>query len=197
MAAATKVSGNSIGECHHLATACVKAGDRAGYRAACAAIAAQMPPPGTPLELGDVLDASLAFIAGPGATDDWATPLAWVDWVLEANAKREAELKKPNNKMRHLFLQPKGALLHRAGRHEEATAALREATRLHALGGDFSDWSYLALAEHALGHADAAKQAALKARALYSNAKRDTAWEKAEVELLAAELDAALPPGGK
>ena len=69
--------------------------------------------------------------------------------------------------------------------------------RLHALGGDFSDWVYLALAEHALGHADAAEHAALKARAVKSSAKRDTAWDRAEVELLAAELDAALPPPGK
>jgi hypothetical protein len=152
-----------------------------------------MPPPGSPVELGDTLDALRAFIAGPGATDDWATPLAWVDWILEHNAMREAELKKPNNQMRHLFLQPKGALLYRAGRHQEATAALREATRLHALGGDFPDWAYLALAEHALGHADAAKQAALKARDKKSLANRDTAGDRAEVELLTAELDAALP----
>jgi WD40 repeat protein len=196
MAAATKVSRNSIGECHHLATACVKAGDRAGYRAACAAIAAQMPP-GPPLDLGDTLEASMAFIAGPGATDDWAVPLSWVDWILSRITKREAEQKKPENMFRHLYLQPRGALLYRAGRHEEATAALREATRLHALGGDFTDWAFLALAEHALGHADAAKEAAAKARALWSNAKRDTAWESAEVEQLAAELDAALPRAGK
>jgi Flp pilus assembly protein TadD len=197
MVAATKDLRNSIGECHHLATACVKAGDRAGYRAACAAIAAQMPPPGTPLELGDTLDASRAFIAGPGATDDWGLPLSWVDWILTHLAKREAELKKPNNPLRHLYLLPRGALLYRAGRHQEATAVLREAAGLHALGGDFPDWAYLALAEHALGHVDAAKDAALKARAKKSLANRDTAWDRAEVELLAAELDAALPPPGK
>jgi Flp pilus assembly protein TadD len=196
MAAATKDSRNSIGECHHLAVACVKAGDRAGYRAACAAIAAQMPP-GPPLELGATLDALLAFIVGPGATDDWAIPLAWVDWILTHIAQKEAAMKKPNNMFRHLFLQPRGVLLYRAGRHQEATAVLREAIRLHALGGDYPDWGYLALAEHALGHADAAKHAALKARALWSGARRDTAWERAEVDLLAAELDAALPPAGK
>jgi hypothetical protein len=196
MAAATKDSRNSIGECHHLATACVKAGDRPGYRAACAAIAAQMPPPGSPLELGDTLDASQAFIAGPGATDDWGPPLSWVDWILTHLAKREAELKKPNNALRHLYLFPRGALLYRAGRHQEATAVLREAAGLHALGGDFPDWAYLALAEHALGHADAAKDAAIKARAKKSLANRDTAWDRAEVELLAAELDAALPLPG-
>ncbi len=197
MTAVTKDSRNSIGECYHLAIACMKAGDRTGYRAACAAIARQMPPPGTPLELGDALDASMAFVVGPGATDDWAIPLSWVDWVLTRIAQREAALKQPNNNLRHLFLHPRGALLYRAGRHQEATAVLRDAMRLHALGGDFSDWLYLALAEHALGHADAAKQAALKARAVKSRAKRDTAWERAEVDLLAAELDAVLPPPGK
>lgn len=74
---------------------------------------------------------------------------------------------------------------------------LRDAMPLHALGGEFSDWLYLTLAEHALGHADAAKHAALKARALKSIAKPDTGWAGAEVELLAAELDASLPPAGK
>jgi Flp pilus assembly protein TadD len=195
MAAATKDLRNSIGECHHLAIACVKAGDRAGYRAACAAIAAQMPPPGTPLDLGETLDASRAFSVGPGATDDWALPLSWVDWVLTGITRREAEQKKPNNPMRHLYLLPRAALLYRAGRHQEVTAVLRDAIGLHALGGDFSDWAYLALAEHALGHADAAKQAAAKARGAQAGPKPDSAWERAELELLAADLDAALPAG--
>jgi WD40 repeat protein/Flp pilus assembly protein TadD len=197
MTAVVKDSTNSIGECRHLAIACVKAGDRTGYRAACTAIAGQMPPPGMPLELGDTVDASMAFVVGPGATDDWALPLAWVDWILNRIAQREAALKKPEYMLRHLYLHPRGALLYRAGRHQDATAVLRQAMRVHALGGDYADWVYLALAEHALGHADAAKEAALKARALWSNANRDTGWDRAEVELLAAELDAALPPPAK
>ena len=52
--------------------------------------------------------------------------------------------------------------------------------------------------EHAggplLGHADAAKEAAARARAAKAGAKPGTVWELAEMELLAAELDAALPP---
>jgi hypothetical protein len=99
--------------------------------------------------------------------------------------------------LRHLYLVPRAALLYRAGRHQEATEVLRHAIGLPALGGDFSEWAYLALAEHALAHPDAAEEAALKARALWSNANRDTGWDRAEVELLAAELDAALPPAGK
>jgi hypothetical protein len=61
-------------------------------------------------------------------------------------------------------------------------------------GGEFRDWLFLALAGHRLGHADAAKAAAAKARAV---AKPNTGWDRAEVELLTAELDAALPPPGK
>jgi len=67
---------------------------------------------------------------------------------------------------------------------------LREGMSLHA-GGAFQGWLFLGLAEHRLGHADAARQAAAKARA--AQPKPNGIWEKAEVELLTAELDAALP----
>ena len=68
---------------------------------------------------------------------------------------------------------------------------------LHPNGGEFHDWLFLALAEHRLGHADAAKEAAIKARAAKAGARPDTGWAGAEVALLAAELDAALPLAGK
>ena len=65
------------------------------------------------------------------------------------------------------------------------------------LDSEFANWAFLALAEHRLGHADAAKEAAARARAAKAGAKPDAAWDTAEVELLAAELDAGLPPTGK
>jgi hypothetical protein len=65
---------------------------------------------------------------------------------------------------------------------------------LHQSGGEYHNWLFLALAEHRLGHADAAKAAASKARA--ARAKFASVWACAEVELLAAELDAAVPPPG-
>ena len=74
---------------------------------------------------------------------------------------------------------------------------LREGMGFHPDGGEFHDWVFLALAEHRLGHADAAKEAAAKARAAQAESKPGTVWDRAEVELLAAELDAALPPAGK
>jgi hypothetical protein len=67
---------------YHLAIACQKAGDRAGYRAASARIAGRMPPAGTPLELGEAVPAVMAFIVGPGVTDEWSIPLSWDDRVL-------------------------------------------------------------------------------------------------------------------
>jgi tetratricopeptide (TPR) repeat protein len=151
------------------------------------------------LFLGDAVASTRAFALGPGATDDWSAPLSWADRALSRLTEREAadpSLKGRNKPLRHLFLQARGALLVRAGRPEEAAAALREALPLGPQGGDFFDWAYLALAEHALGRVDEARAAAAKARAARPALKDNQAWERAEVELLAAEL-AALPPPGK
>src|SRR5262249_47288763 len=60
---------------YHLAVACLKAGDGAGYKAACAGIAKRLPPAGAPVLLGDALLAAKAFALGAGATDDWSVPL--------------------------------------------------------------------------------------------------------------------------
>jgi hypothetical protein len=58
---------------------------------------------------------------------------------------------------------------------------------------NLNNWLFLALAEHRLGHEDAAKAAAAKARAALAGFKPDNVWDRAETELLAAELDVALP----
>jgi tetratricopeptide (TPR) repeat protein len=197
--AAAKDATLPIDDRNHLATACLKAGDRAGYKAACAGIVGRMPQAGTPLDLGDALAAAKAFALGPGATADWSVPLSWVDQILTRIAEREAadpSTKERGKKVRHLFLQARGALLVRAGRPKEAAAALREALPLHPQGGDFFDWVYLALAEHALGRAGEAGAAAARARAARPTLRDNEAWDRAEVELLAAELNAALPPPG-
>jgi Flp pilus assembly protein TadD len=187
----------AIDDRYHQAVACLKAGDRAGYQAACAGIAGRMPPAGTPLYLGDALAAVKAFTLGVGATDDWAIPFAWVDRILTRIAEREAA--DPSQKewlktSRYLFLHARGALLYRAGRFEESAKVLREGMSLHPNGGDFPDWLFLALAEHRLGHMEAATKAAAKARVL---PRPGAVWDRAEMELLAAERDAAVPPPRK
>ena len=80
---------------------------------------------------------------------------------------------------------------------KEAAKALREGMALHPRGGELHDWLFLALAEHRLGRAEEATKAAAKARAAHKGAMRGSAWDRAEVELLLAELDAALPASGK
>ncbi len=128
--------------------------------------------------------------------DDWAAPLSWVDRILARLAERGAadpsriERDKP---LRQLFVHLRGSLLYRAGRPEEAAPLLRDPASLHPLDNEIANWVFLALAEHRLGHADAAKVAATKARTIQAKSKPDGVWDKAEVELLAAELDADLP----
>jgi WD40 repeat protein/tetratricopeptide (TPR) repeat protein len=186
-----------IDDRYHLALACLKAGDRTGYKAACAGIAGQMPPAGTPLYLGDALAAAKAFTLGAGATDDWALPLAWVDRILTDIAARVAadpSQKERFKAWRYLFLHARGALLYRAGRFEESAKVLREGIGLHPDGGDSPDWLFLALVEHRLGHVEAATKAAAKASAV---PRSGMVWDRAEMELLAAERDAAVPPPRK
>ncbi len=188
----------TVGDRYYQALACLKAGDAAGYRAACAGIVGRMPPAETPIKLVDALTGAWAARAGPGATEDWSAPLSWVDRILARIAERGAadprrvESDKP---LRQVFLHLRGALLYRAGRTEEAVALLRDPASLHPLDNEFANWAFLALAEHRLGHADAAKGAAAKARALQAKSPPGAGWDRAELELLAAELEAALPAG--
>jgi tetratricopeptide (TPR) repeat protein len=182
------------------AVASLKAGDASGYRATCAGIGPQVPPVGPQLTGGVAYDAAMVFTLGPNATDDWTKPLGWIDHCLarlgayeKANPDRKGQLQREW----HLFLRTSGALLFRAGRCEEAVKVQAEALSYHHQGGDFHNWVFLALAEQRLGHADAARKAAAKARQALAGPKPDSVWERAEMELLAAELDAALPLPGR
>src|SRR5262249_5760554 len=108
--------------------------------------------------------------------------------------KARPNLKDVIQRERHRFLSTRGAVLYRAGRLEEAAKGLREAMRLDHVGGDFHDWLFLALAEHRLGHADAAQEAAARAR---PRPRPDIAGATAEVGSLTGELAAFLPQLGK
>jgi WD40 repeat protein/tetratricopeptide (TPR) repeat protein len=179
--------------------ASLKAGDPAGYRAACAGIAKRVPPVGPQLPVGEAVNAAQAFTTGPNATDDWTRPRAWIDHAvarLLAFEKANPDKKEALRRERHLFLSTQGAVLFRTGRFAEAVKVLGEAMTSNPQGEDFPNCLFLALAEHQLGHADAARKAAARARAAQAGMKPGAVWERAEVELLAAELDAALPPSG-
>jgi tetratricopeptide (TPR) repeat protein len=178
------------------AVACLKAGDAAGYKGARAGMAKRLPMGDPKMSHHDSNAAARAATLGPNATDDWTRTLAWTDHALARLA--EIEKARPGlmeliRRERHRFLSTRGAVLYRAGRFAEAVKVLREAMNLHPDANEFNDWLFLALAEHRLGHADATQEAAVKARALERNAKAGPVWDVAEVELLDAELDAALP----
>jgi WD40 repeat protein/Flp pilus assembly protein TadD len=182
------------------AVACLKAGDAAGYKAACAGMAERLPRSDPKMSHHESNSAARAATLGPSATDDWTRTLAWTDHALARLAeieKARPALKELIRRDRHRFLNTRGAVLYRAGRFEGAAEVLQEATSVHPEGGEFQSGLFLALAEHRLGHADAAKKAAAKARAVLVGPKPDSVWERAEMELLAAELDAVLPDPGK
>jgi serine/threonine protein kinase/WD40 repeat protein/Flp pilus assembly protein TadD len=183
--------------CYLQAVACLRAGDAAGYRAACAGMAERLPRGDPRRSHHDSNFAARATVLGPDATKEWASTLAWTDQALGRLAeieKARPALKELIRRERHRFLNTRGAVLYRAGRFEEAAKVLREALSLLPDGGEFHNGVFLALAEQRLGHADAAKGAAARARAV---PRPNTVWEVAEVEVLAAELDAALPAPGK
>jgi tetratricopeptide (TPR) repeat protein len=178
------------------AVACLKAGDPSGYRAVCAEMAKRLPKGDPKMSHHESNSAARAATLGPNATDDWTRALAWTDHALARLAeieKARPALKELIRREQHRFLSARGAVLYRAGRFEEAVKVLREAMNLHPDVNEFNDWLFLALAEHRLGHTEAAKEAAVKARAAERRAKAGPVWNVAEVELLDAELNAALP----
>jgi Tfp pilus assembly protein PilF len=137
---------------------------------------------------------------GADATSDWSKPIAWIDQALVRLAEIEKEkpaAKEQIQQLRLTYLPTRGALLYRAGRFEESAKDLREGVSHPTQVKEFRDWAFLALAEHRLGRPGAATEAAAKARAAQAKSKPDSVWDKAEIELLSAQLDAALPPRGK
>jgi WD40 repeat protein/Flp pilus assembly protein TadD len=178
------------------ALACLKAGDNAGYRAACAGMAERLRRGEPKMSHHESNMAARAATLGPNATDDWTRTLAWTEHAL----KRLAEIEKTMPALkdlvlreRHRFLTTRGAVLYRGGRFKEAAEVLQEAMRVVPDGAEFQSGLFLALAQARLGHADAAMRTAAKVRAALAGPKPESAWDRAEMELLTAELDAALP----
>jgi serine/threonine protein kinase/WD40 repeat protein/Flp pilus assembly protein TadD len=185
---------------YHLAIASQKAGDAAAFHAACTEVSARTPPIGPQLSRHEARRAAMVFALQANAANDWNQPIAWIDHALiglAAEGWTTPALIGLSRQIQHMYLNTRGTLLYRAGRFEESVKAIREAMTFHTDGGAFHDWAILALVEQKLGHADSAKEAAAKARAARAKTKITTVWDKAEVEMLAAELDAALPASAK
>ncbi len=128
-----------------LGIACLKAGDRAGYREACTAVVARDWP--DPILAWDATHAGSLLVLGGGGLDDYRVPIVWFENRL-ADVPVPPPIYHP-----YYFPNALGGLLIRAGRIDEAIVRLNEGTALakEAKFEDYpTDWAYLALA-HAQG----------------------------------------------
>jgi WD40 repeat protein/Flp pilus assembly protein TadD len=130
------------------AVACLAGDDLDAYRGTCAAMLKRLGPTPTP---GDAYHVAWTCALGPGATADPAQIVPLAERVVAAlppDADNLAVL---------------GAALYRAGRFEEAvnrfqeSAELRPVDTLHRQSVEYT-WLFLAMAEHRLGHSEAARQ---------------------------------------
>ena len=128
---------------------CLRAGDRAGYRAGCAALIARF---GRDLRPGFVEPVAWACAVGPDALADWSATVRSVEAAVKQRPGN-AELRKTLS-----------AVLVRAGRSREAVTALEESVRRNGQGGNAFDWLFLAMAHNRLGQAKDAGEALAKAR---------------------------------
>jgi serine/threonine protein kinase/WD40 repeat protein len=127
----------------------LRAGDAAGYRAGCSALISRF---GSDERPGFVEPVVWACALGPDALPEWGPMVR----VVETAVKQRPE----NAELRKTL----GAALFRAGKPQEAIAALQESIRVNGHGGNAFDWLFLALAHHRLGNAKEAKEARNKAR---------------------------------
>jgi tetratricopeptide (TPR) repeat protein len=152
-------------------------GDRTGYTAACETLVHRFGKTGKPAAANEV---AWACSIGPDALPDLKPAVELARRAVQANPKDyDAQ-------------NTLGAILYRAGQHEEAVRELNQAIKLNRTGGTGWDFIFLALAQHRLGRPD-------EARTWLDKAVRGAAWEKTlnetqrlELHLLRREAEALL-----
>jgi serine/threonine protein kinase/WD40 repeat protein/Tfp pilus assembly protein PilF len=132
------------------ALAYLLAGNRAGYRALCATILETLST--RRISPNEANNLAWIFALGPGAVDPGCRVLALAEQAL-ASIPSTAP-----GAAWHNVLNTYGAVLHRAGRHAEAVARLREGITRDGNRAVPEDWLFLALAYVALGDLDKARE---------------------------------------
>ena len=166
--------------------ACLRAGDRAGYREACAAVLARQWP--DPIVAWDATLAGSLLALGVQGLDDYRVPIAWFE-------RRLADVPVPPP-IYHPYYFPNalGALLIRAGRIDEAIARLNEGTAAakEAKFQDYpTDWAYLALAHARKGNFAEARRWLEQLRT-FRPASSISFWDLQELALLRSEAESLL-----
>src|SRR5262249_42115846 len=98
------------------------------------------------------------------------TPDAVADFGPLVEFEKQVIARDPKN-WYHLVVY--GAVRCRAGRDEEAVGTLTDSCAVHPKGGNATDWLFLALAHHHLGHADEARRWLEKATGLIERATHE------------------------
>ncbi|MDG3002391.1 serine/threonine-protein kinase [Paludisphaera mucosa] len=161
--------------------ACLKAGDRAGYREACAAVLADQGP--DPAVIWAALPAASLFALGPDGPGDFQTPIRWFE-------KRLAVKPEPSPILKQVFSNALGGLLLRAGRLDEAVARVEAGVAVRALEIP-TDWAYLALAHARQGDLDAAVRSFERLCAAGADPSL-TFWDLQELAILRGEAETPL-----
>jgi predicted Zn-dependent protease len=161
--------------------ACLKGGDRAGYREVCSAVMAQEGP--NPTVVWNALSVASLLALAPGAIEDYRLPIAYFEQRLSLAPAAPPVY-------RHLFSNILGGLLLRAGRIDEAIARLNDGMAAEKPGAP-GDWAYLAIAHVRTGKFAEARKWVDHLRGV-SHDPRESFWDLQELVLLQSEAESLL-----
>jgi hypothetical protein len=173
---------------------CLRRGDRDGYRRACASVLSAIA--AGPLRLDASMEAAGLIGLAPDAVHDYARPLELADSALAFVAGLAGRGKEDAvRNLEHQAHQVRAAVLLRAGRTDEALAALATAAAL--ADSDPSDDLLGAIAHARSGQVAKAKARLDKARAAIAvESGRPRPWQRtAELDVLEAEAESAVLDG--
>ncbi len=162
--------------------ACLRAGDRAGYREACAAVTAWEGP--NPTVVWNALSEASLLALAPGGIEDYRVPIAYFE-------KRLSVTPAPPPLYRHLFSNILGGLLLRTGRIDESIARLNEGMAAAKEAEGPGDWAYLALALARTGRFAEARKWLDRLRGVPHD-PRESFWDWQELTLLQNEAESLL-----
>jgi serine/threonine protein kinase/WD40 repeat protein/tetratricopeptide (TPR) repeat protein len=166
--------------------ACLHAGNRAGYREACAAFLARQGP--DPTVVWNALSAASLLAMGNEGVDDFRVAIGWFEKLLSSTPK-------PRPMYRHLFSSVLGGLLLRAGPLDEAIIRIDEGIAAAKEIELPTDWAYLAIAHARKGKPAEASRWLERLRAWHPDSSV-TFWEIQEVALLRSEAESLLFDAG-
>jgi tetratricopeptide (TPR) repeat protein len=166
------------------------AGDAAGHRKACMELLEKF---SATQDAGIANNIAWACVRFPDAVADASQPLQLAEKAVAI---------KPGE---HASLNTLGAALYRAKRFEDSIKKFEEAIKVHGQGGHASDWLFLAMAHHRLGHMDEAKKWLTEAQHCMDQAAQEKprgeslfravtpSWEqRLELRLIRAEAEALI-----